>query len=119
MLRVLVVSCAMLAVSQLPCAAAPALLASDTRETTSPSSVSHSNAAAASASFEDHAAENELLEMANKSRGLAGVPPLRMEDNLREAARAHARLMVASELLEHRFPGEPALLERIARVTFM
>ncbi|MGB8012934.1 MAG: CAP domain-containing protein [Terriglobales bacterium] len=66
---------------------------------------------------EDSAAENELLEAANKSRELAGAPPLRMEESLREAARAHARLMVANERLEHQLPGEPSLLERIAQVS--
>ena len=40
-----------------------------------------------------------------------------MEESLREAARAHARRMVESERLEHRLPGEPSLLERIAQVS--
>jgi len=77
----------------------------------------HSNSAAESSSGEDSAAENELLEWANKSRALAGVPPLRMEESLREAARAHARRMVQSEQLEHQLSGEPSLLERIAEVS--
>ena len=70
----------------------------------------HSNSAAGSSAGEDSAAENELLESANKSRELAGAPPLRMDESLREAARAHARLMIASERLDHQFSGEPALL---------
>ena len=74
-----------------------------------------SNSVVAS-SGEDPAAENELLQAANKSRVLAGAPPLRMDDSLREAARAHAQRMVASDRLEHQFPGEPGLLERIALV---
>src|SRR5208283_2974468 len=77
----------------------------------------HSISAAGSSSDEDSAAENELLQAANKSRELAGVPPLRMEESLREAARAHARRMVESERLEHRLPGEPSLVERIAQVS--
>src|SRR5208283_2468139 len=43
--------------------------------------------------------------------------PLRMEESLREAARAHARRMVASERLEHQLSGEPSLLQRIAQVS--
>jgi uncharacterized protein YkwD len=54
------------------------------------------------------------LEAANKNRKLAGIAPLRMEESLREAARAHARRMVESERLEHQLAGEPSLLQRIA-----
>jgi uncharacterized protein YkwD len=74
----------------------------------------HSNSAAGASSGEDSAAENELLDAANKSRALAGVPPLRMSESLREAARAHARRMIASDRLEHQLPGELPLLQRIA-----
>ena len=76
----------------------------------------HSNSAAGASSGEDSAAENELLEAANKNRELAGVPPLRMSENLREAARAHARQMIANNRLEHQLSGEPSLLQRIALV---
>jgi uncharacterized protein YkwD len=76
----------------------------------------HSNSAAGASSGEDAAAENELLESANKSRALAGAPALRMDNSLREAARAHAQQMVASDRLEHQLPGELSLLERIALV---
>jgi uncharacterized protein YkwD len=64
---------------------------------------------------EDVAAENQLLAAANNSRKLAGAPPLRVDDRLREAARAHARLMVATDRLEHQLPGELSLLQRIAQ----
>jgi uncharacterized protein YkwD len=57
------------------------------------------------------------LESANKSRGLAGVPPLRMDESLREAARAHAQRMVASERLEHQLSGEAPLMQRIAQAS--
>jgi uncharacterized protein YkwD len=79
----------------------------------------HPNSAAGASSNpdEDSAAENELLESANKSRELAGAPPLRIDESLREAARLHARLMIASNRLEHQFSGELALLERIAQVS--
>jgi uncharacterized protein YkwD len=77
----------------------------------------HSNSAAKASSGEDSAAENELLEAANKNRELASVPPLRMNESLREAARAHAWQMIASNRLEHQLSGEPSLLQRIALVS--
>jgi len=114
----------MLAVGLGPCAAQSKPPAFDIRTSASsgvgnqlPTPQSNSAAGAASTSNEDSAAENELLQAANKSRELAGVPPLRMEENLREAARVHALHMVASDRLEHQLPGEPSLLERIAQVT--
>jgi uncharacterized protein YkwD len=77
----------------------------------------HADSAAAASSGEDAAAEIELLEAANKNRQAAGVPPLRMEDTIRVAARAHAQRMVQAGQLEHQFSGEPALLERIAQTS--
>lgn len=62
---------------------------------------------------EDPAAETELLAMANRSRQQAGVPPLRRNDDLMKAARAHARLMIAQRQLSHQFEGEPSLLKRL------
>jgi uncharacterized protein YkwD len=82
-----------------------------------PSPHSNSAAGSSSSSGEDPAAENELLESANKSRELAGVPPLRMQESLRLAARAHAQRMVATEQLEHQLSGEPSLMQRIALVS--
>jgi uncharacterized protein YkwD len=72
-----------------------------------------SNSVAAGSSGEDAVAENELFDAANKSRELEGVPALRMEASLVEAARAHARRMVAARQLEHQLPGEFPLLKRI------
>ncbi len=108
MLRALVISFALLTASPGPSSAEKAPQAGNEKPRP------HSDSAAGSSSGEDSAAENELLEAANKSRELAGVAPLRMEESLREAARAHARRMVASESLEHQLSGEPSLLERIA-----
>jgi len=126
MLRALLVSFAMLAASLGTCAAKtnpPAVdIRNDARndvgyDARNKQPAPLSNSAAGSSSDEDFAAENELLQAANRSRELAGVPPLRMEESLREAARAHARRMVETERLEHRLPGEPSLLERIAQVS--
>ncbi len=122
MLRALAVSFVMLAVNPGPCAAEsspPAVIVhNDIRnDGSSKQPTPQSNSAAASSTGEDTAAENELLEAVNKSRELAGVPPLRRDENLREAALAHARRMVASERLEHQFSDEPSLLERITQVS--
>src|SRR5271157_1145373 len=64
-------------------------------------------------SQEDSAAEQELLELANQRRREAGAPPLRMDASLRNAARAHARLMVDRQQLSHQFDGEPRLMPRL------
>jgi|SRR5215471_9250762 len=66
---------------------------------------------------EDPAAENEILKLANHSRAEAGLSPLRMDDELSAAAREHALRMAANEQLSHQFAGEPALLQRISRVS--
>jgi uncharacterized protein YkwD len=121
MLRVLGVSLVMVAASCGPCAAEtgpPAVnIRNNSNGVTNKQPSPHSNSAAGSSSGEDSAAENELLASANKSRELAGAPPLRMDESLREAARAHARRMVDSERLDHQFAGELPLLERIAQVS--
>jgi uncharacterized protein YkwD len=66
---------------------------------------------------EDAVAEAVLLEALNLSRQRAGVPPMRMEESLREAARLHAQRMVSTQHLQHQLPGEPSLLQRIADVS--
>jgi len=124
MLRALVVLFAMMALSAGPSAAQatpPAAGAGSgfheiSNKQPNPHTDSAAGASSGSHSDEDAAAENELLEAANKSRELAGAPPLRVDPSLREAAREHARRMVASGQLEHQLAGEPSLLERIALV---
>ena len=66
---------------------------------------------------EDAAVETALLDSINRSRQHEGVAPVRTDESLRQAARIHARLMVANNDLEHQFPGEPSLLQRIADVS--
>lgn len=114
MLRALLVSFAMLAGSSGLCAAekAPSDLDVSHKQPTP-----QSNSAAGTTSGEDSAAENELLEAANKSREQTGVAPLQMDASLLQAARAHALLMIQNERLEHQFSGESGLLERIAQAT--
>jgi uncharacterized protein YkwD len=64
-------------------------------------------------SSEDRAAESALLELANQSREQAGLPHLRVDENLTEAARAHARLVVERQELSHQFPSELSLMQRL------
>jgi uncharacterized protein YkwD len=129
MLRTLVLSLTLLALSAGPCTAQSTLPAVDARsdfhagvrevdnDVSNKQPNPHSNSAAGASSGEDSAAENELLAAANKSRELAGAPPLHMDESLREAALAHARRMIESERLEHQLFGEPSLLQRIALVS--
>jgi uncharacterized protein YkwD len=64
-------------------------------------------------STEDRAAESMLLELANQSRRQAGLPALRMDESLRDAARTHARIMVDRRQLSHQFNGEAGLMQRL------
>ena len=65
----------------------------------------------------DDAAERELLEKANADRARAGLPPLKIDDGLVRAARAHAAEMAVQKSISHQFPGEPSLIDRIAAVS--
>ena len=85
---------------------------------TATNSNSHSDVKAISAvpsptPFEDATAEQELLALVNQSRHEAGAPPLHIDANLNEAARAHARLMIDRQQLSHHFDGEPPLMQRL------
>jgi uncharacterized protein YkwD len=67
----------------------------------------------ASSSY-DITAEHHLLDMANADRARAGLPPLRLDQGLTRAARAHAAEMASQNQLSHQFPGEPPLIQRIS-----
>ncbi|HEY6304806.1 MAG TPA: CAP domain-containing protein [Terriglobales bacterium] len=113
------VSFAMLAVISGPCAAqaTPQAVEFPNHDASHKQPTPQSNSAAGSSSGEDSAAENQLLVAANQSRERAGAPSLRMDESLREAARAHARQMIANGRLDHQFSGKPPLLERIAQIS--
>jgi uncharacterized protein YkwD len=118
MSRLLALTLAILVTVAAPCVAQThAAVAGVSNDVSTKQPTPQSNSAAGASSGEDFAAENELLAAANKNRELAGVPALRMDDSLREAARTHARLMVSSGLLEHQLSGESSLLDRIAVVS--
>jgi uncharacterized protein YkwD len=59
-------------------------------------------------------AERQLLDMANAERTHVGLAPLKMDEGLIRAARAHALKMAAQGQLSHQFSGEPSLTDRIS-----
>jgi len=62
----------------------------------------------------DDQAEQQLLQMLNLERARAGLPSLRVDDRLAQAARAHSVLMAEAKQLSHQFPDEPPLPKRLA-----
>ncbi len=67
--------------------------------------------------YYDAEAGRLLLEMANRERARAGLPPLQVDDGLTKAARAHAAAMAAQQKLSHQLTGEPNLVHRLAANT--
>jgi uncharacterized protein YkwD len=65
----------------------------------------------------DSQAEQQILELANRSRQQAGAPPLTMDSGLSHAARVHAQAMLEARQLSHQFDGEPSLPNRLAAAT--
>ncbi|MFZ0957168.1 MAG: CAP domain-containing protein [Candidatus Sulfotelmatobacter sp.] len=65
----------------------------------------------------DAQAEQQILELANRSRQQAGAPPLTMDSGLTHAARVHAQAMLEARQLSHQFEGEPSLPNRLAAAT--
>jgi uncharacterized protein YkwD len=65
----------------------------------------------------DSQAEHELLDKANADRARAGLPPLKMDAGLVQAARAHAAKMAAQKHISHQFSGEPSPSDRVAAVS--
>jgi uncharacterized protein YkwD len=52
--------------------------------------------------YYDAEAERRLLDMANRERAKAGLPPLQVDDGLARAAREHGAAMAAQRNLSHR-----------------
>src|SRR5258708_13297901 len=65
----------------------------------------------------DATAERRLLDMANRERASAGLPPLQKDEGLTQAAREHGAAMAAQKKLSHQFSGEPNLIHRLAANT--
>ncbi len=62
----------------------------------------------------DASAEQQLVQLLNLERARAGLPSLKVDDRLTQAARAHSRLMAQAKQLSHQFPGELPLSKRLA-----
>jgi len=67
----------------------------------------------------DQQAEQQLLDMANKSRAEAGAPPLEFDEGLIQAARAHAAAMAREQQLSHQLNGEPSLPHRLSAASVL
>jgi uncharacterized protein YkwD len=67
-------------------------------------------------------AEQQLFTLINQERERAGLQKFQWNEQLGQAARAHARLLASKNGLSHQFSGEPELVERLgatgARFTF-
>ncbi len=72
--------------------------------------------AAQNASQFDADAEAQVFAALNQSRAEAGVPPLKFDGKLQEAARRHSLLLAKRHVLSHQFPGEPGLADRFRAV---
>ena len=62
----------------------------------------------------DGQAEQQLLQMLNLERARAGLPSLKVDDRLTQAARAHSVRMARAKQLSHQLPDEPPLSKRLA-----
>lgn len=71
-------------------------------------------AGAAAAQQFDSQAEQQLVQLINHERQRAGLPPLKTDDRLTQAARAHTTLMAQQKTLSHDLRGEPKLSNRLA-----
>ena len=65
----------------------------------------------------ESAVEQQLLELANRSRREAGAPPLTLDTGLSRAARIHALAMLEAHKLSHQFDDEATLPQRLAAST--
>lgn len=61
-------------------------------------------------------AEHQLLDMLNSVRVQRGLPPLRMDRSLQQAARAHSREMVTGGYVGHGSKNGDSALDRLSHV---
>lgn len=69
--------------------------------------------AAQDASVVDADGEAQILAALNQSRADAGVPALKLDPKLTDAARHHTLLLSKRHVLSHQFPNEPPLTDRL------
>jgi uncharacterized protein YkwD len=62
----------------------------------------------------DRAAEGQLVERINQSRAQHGLPLLKPDTRLEEAAHKHSQLMAFEKTLSHQLPGESSFRKRLA-----
>ncbi|MDR3742060.1 MAG: CAP domain-containing protein [Terracidiphilus sp.] len=60
------------------------------------------------------AAAEQLMALANRSRAQAGLAPLKWDESLAAAARAHTLRMASEGPISHRYGGEAGLSDRAA-----
>ena len=58
--------------------------------------------------------EQQLVRELNQSREQAGLPPLKVDERLTQAAREHSQKMADTNTLGHVLPGETGVAERLA-----
>jgi hypothetical protein len=56
--------------------------------------------------------EQQVLELANADRAQQGLPPLKWDSALAQAASQHAQMMAQQPALSHQYPGEADLVAR-------
>lgn len=63
--------------------------------------------------------ENTVVVLTNTQRALAGCRPLRVNSDLRQAARTHSKRMASANTMSHQLPGELSLGRRITRAGYL
>lgn len=63
--------------------------------------------------------ENAVVLLTNTQRTLAGCRPLRVNGDLRQAARIHSKRMALAQTMSHQLPGELRLGRRITRAGYL
>ena len=64
------------------------------------------------AAWAQQSTEQRVMELANADRAQQGLPPLKWDSALAQAAAEHAQAMAEQPALSHQYPGEPDLVAR-------
>ena len=63
--------------------------------------------------------ENAVVVLTNTQRALAGCGALKVNGDLRQAARTHSKKMATASTMSHQLPGELSLGRRITRAGYV
>lgn len=63
--------------------------------------------------------ENAVVLLTNTQRTLAGCRPLKVNGDLRQAARTHSKRMASAQTMSHQLSGELSLGRRITRAGYL